>query len=371
MNNQMSRSPRILFVHHGSGIGGAPTSLSLLANRMLSDGYDVTVFFLKKSEAVNLFDGRIQTYTLPVPVKYFNHSSRWYRWYEMPHILLQLISWILSAFIIAPYVLVKLKPDIVYLNSSVLTDWAAACRFMSKRTILHVRESIAAGYFGVRRFLIRGLIGKCCDEIIFLSEQNKAQLGLYSSKVHVVPNYCYKSDVWCINKEYDFVYVGGEKHIKGIDFIKELLSSNYTFKLCLLGYYSKEFIEFYEGDSRCVIPGVVKSAINYIAQSKFLLFPATTPHFPRPIIEAYSVGSIPLASNLPGIDEVVEAGSTGYLFDVGKERGFIDVIRKALNTSSLEMETVREQGQELYERKFSARNEAKIINIILNKYAEC
>jgi len=44
-----------------------------------------------------------------------------------------------------------------------------------------------------------------------------------------------------------------------------------------------------------------------------LLFPATKPHFARPIVEASAMGKPVIASNVKAVDELVLEGKTGYL----------------------------------------------------------
>ena len=47
--------PKILFIHHGKGIGGAPLSLLYLVEGLLKTTYKPLVVFLHDSDAMTLF----------------------------------------------------------------------------------------------------------------------------------------------------------------------------------------------------------------------------------------------------------------------------------------------------------------------------
>ncbi|HDY7502807.1 glycosyltransferase [Vibrio vulnificus] len=358
------RKKKILFVHHGVGLGGAPKSMSLLVNAMKNRHDDVEVLFLKKSEASTLID-TAKIHVNNIPIKYFNHSSRWYRWYEIHIILIQIFSWLMTVLILAPYWLIKIKPDIVYLNSSVLTDWAVSCKFFRKKVVIHIRESIADGYLGIRKWFIRNIINNTSSRVILLSSHNYKCINTCPEKSVIIPNYVEDRSVFNSDKVYDFIYLGGEKDIKGIDLIEKLiLCDRRAYNICLLGYYSKDFINKYGNLEGVILKGAVTNAMEYISQSKFLLFPATTPHFPRPVIEAFSMKTIPLASDLAGIEEIIDNNIDGILF---RTDDFDDMCLKidfVLKLSTEKIDRMSLDGFRKYKCQFSEINQSKIIHLI-------
>ncbi|KZY58819.1 hypothetical protein A3735_16945 [Oleiphilus sp. HI0061] len=346
------------------GLGGAPKSMTQLANRLKGDGKQVEVLYLKDSDAKTLLKS-VDYHVVGLPLRYFNHSSRWYKWYEPHLILFQLLSWLLTVFVVAPYWYVKLRPDVVYLNSSVLTDWLFVSKLFRIRNIVHVREAISKGYFGIRNNLIRLLLSKFADHVIFLSKHNRECLGAnIASKTSIISNYVKGGG--CVidpkERQYDAIYVGGEKSIKGIDLIKELLESDNQYRLCLLGYYSDEFVDKYNSEAINVL-GAVEDSMPYIADSRCLLFPATTPHFPRPVIEALSCGCVPVMSDIDGYEEIITPGETGVVFRNNDFNHLVESLDTALSMCATD---VIQSCIDRYRNKFSDANEDKIIRIILS-----
>jgi len=359
---------KILLIHHGKGIGGAPRSMLEIAKKLKNDTYNVHILFLHKSDVVDLFK-EFNVDVVKLPLKYFNHSSRWYKITELHIVLLQLISWIATVLFVAPYWYRKLKPDVVYLNSSVLTDWSFSAKLHDIKNIVHVRESISKGYFGFRNKLIKNLLNYSANTIIFLSKHNLNQLNTNSFKSIIVHNYVTSItnyDLICKDKVYDFIYVGGLQQIKGIELITKFIAFNTHYKICLLGYYSKEFIHKNKNKNIDII-GPVSNPLDYISKSKILLFPATTPHFPRPVIEALSCGTIPIVSNLPGIDEIIEDKVNGLMFEKDDLNSLLNTI-EVLEKSNQEM--LVQNGLQICKSKFSDKNEYLIINAIEDELFE-
>lgn len=99
-----------------------------------------------------------------------------------------------------------------------------------------------------------------------------------------------------VEKDFDFVYLGGEQKIKGfsdiISFCREM-SKIKSFRIAILGEVSIESKKILLGfmnnsifnvDIRFF--GFMKNVTNIIRSSKLLLLPITSPHFCRPAIEA-------------------------------------------------------------------------------------
>jgi glycosyltransferase involved in cell wall biosynthesis len=360
----MKSNKRILFIHHGVGLGGAPRSMAQLANKLKLEGVDVKVLFLKNSDAKSLLDD-VDYHVVGLPLLYFNHSSRWYKWYELHLILFQFFSWFFTVFCVAPYWFLKIKPNTVYLNSSVLTDWLIVAKIMKIKNILHVRESISNGHLGIRNNLIRVILNKCADKIIFLSQHNRNRLGKLKDNVSIIHNYVNEPSPpnKIESKVYDIIYVGGEREIKGFSLVKRLLKDNSDLSFCMLGYYSLEFEEEFSNHPNIVIKGAVKNSLEYIRKSKFLLFPATTPHFPRPVIEALSCGTIPIMSDLEGAQEIITDGKDGFFFESENYSSMKNLIT---TLGTIDKEKIISNGRNSFDNKFSMINESKILNIIRN-----
>ena len=146
----------ILYIHHGTGIGGALISLRNLISALNSDLYAITVLCLKYSEGIDYFrirgiDCRI------VKSKFYNNQYTRFthsepgmiKWYQPIRFFKALSSYFLSKYYYAPKILADFDFDILHLNSVSLVDWLYAGNKVGK-TITYMLTS----QFGVTY---------CCD----------------------------------------------------------------------------------------------------------------------------------------------------------------------------------------------------------------
>jgi glycosyltransferase involved in cell wall biosynthesis len=359
MHLKANNSKKILLIHNGRGLGGAPRSMKMIADRMKSEGYKVKILFLYKSEAVDLYH-EFDYSIVGIPTRYFGHGARWYKLYELHIILYQVLSWIVTVCFIAPYWLNKTDPDLVYCNSSVLTDWSFVAKLKKIKNIVHVREPISKGHFGFRNLLIKKILNFSADHIIFLSDHNYRAIQTKILKSTIIPNYvkCNKRKL-DFNTDYDLIYVGGSQSIKGIELIQKLIEANIDKVICIIGHYDSDFIERYKNKVKFV--GMTTKPLDYIGRSRILLYPSTVAHFPRPIIEALCVGTLPVASILPGIDEIIIDQFNGILF----ENGSLLSLLNAINSITTEKHNrLVKNGYKTYLDKFSEKNEDRIIDVV-------
>jgi glycosyltransferase involved in cell wall biosynthesis len=71
-------------------------------------------------------------------------------------------------------------------------------------------------------------------------------------------------------------------------------------------------------------------AAPLFAACDVLVFPSIRPHFARPILEAYAMAKCVVASDLPGVSEVVEDGRTGFLVPPGDPVRLADALKSCL-----------------------------------------
>ena len=114
---------KILFVHHGTGWGGAPISMLNVLNRLDKAQFEPHVLLLKDSIVKDRLAESNITYTVCSSIfykkcnRYLMHSDAGYiKPYKILRISKMFISWYLSKYIFAPKVLNKHTFDIVHLN---------------------------------------------------------------------------------------------------------------------------------------------------------------------------------------------------------------------------------------------------------------
>jgi len=388
---------KILYIHHGRGIGGAPLSLLYLIRKLNKKKYLPVVACTYYSEAVEMFkkDG-IETYSFS-GIRNFPHSNvSWYRWYQFHRIFLLFINIWIIAFKVAPEFFKKISPDLIHLNSPSLLGWAIAAKKRKIPVICHVREPMQKGYFGVRKFFLKHMIHFYVDKFVAICKYDASKL-VQSDKIHVIYNFVdfsyFDRNIKCNskikNKTGDMkivLYLGGMSKIKGA---LELLQASLYFleddtHLLIAGKWEgnnvggksrvKEVIKqllhisIHEElkrvwdkikenklESQIHFLGIVSDIPSLIACCDLLVFPSTVPHFARPIIEAGAMAKPVVASNLGGPKELVIDGKTGLLVPPGKPEALAKAIRRILNNKQL----AQQMGEVGYQRAFILFNADK------------
>ncbi|MFC1854310.1 glycosyltransferase family 4 protein [Candidatus Dependentiae bacterium] len=354
---------KILYVHHGKGIGGAPISLLQMACGLDKKKYDPVVLFLHNSDAVDLFKDRGVKVLGPVGRYDFSHTKIWwYRWYHIHHILRALWDSFFLWFWDAKNWIKKVKPDIIHLNTSTLLVWGVVAKKMRIPVVWHVREPLSKGYFGFRRWLVKKVVGKYSDIILPICK-NDALPWKDLSKTKVLYNAVdlkkFDSKMRKKTETPTILFLGGLSKEKGTHIIlrvfEKLLLKLPEAILKVAGYWGVEekcnfFLsspseKFKETLEKLVLPvkksveflGPIKNVPEEMSQSTCLVFPATVGHFARPVIEAGCMGVPVVASNLPPLDELVIDGKTGFLVTPDDIESWVEKLAKICMSERLRL----------------------------------
>jgi len=185
-----------------------------------------------------------------------------------------------------------------------------------------------------------GIYGKI--NYICLTEFNKKKLlelkQIKSERVFVKPNFV-ESKVDFIpegNRKDQFVFAGRLDKLKGIDILFEVWKCmcDTAPKLVVCGTgaiekWCKEFIR--QNRVNIELRGFVanKKILELIANSKALILPTQCYEgFPMSIVEAFSVGTPVVCSNLGNAGSIVEEGVTGYKFQADSIEDIISAVRR-------------------------------------------
>lgn len=176
MNIAKKQRPiKILFVHHGKGIGGASLSLLFLVKGLDRHEFKPVVLFMQNSAAVQMFVREGVEVVGTINKSDFSHTKIWWlRWYHPHHFVRSLFDSGQLLCGLAKKWLEKIKPDIVHLNTSSLFSWAVIAKKMGIPVFWHVREPLAPGYFGLRRGFTRWAVKKWSDVILPICRDNAA-----------------------------------------------------------------------------------------------------------------------------------------------------------------------------------------------------
>ena len=407
LGSRSKTKTRVLFVHHGSGTGGAPLSLIYLIREMDRARYAPFVACHSREDtARELFRSEgLETYDCDV--ERFTHTcAGWWHLYS-PRGCYQQLRWLYAA-LRTSYrsirrLVVELRPDVVHLNSLTLLPYARVVRQAGAAVVLHVREPAARGTFGVRHAWLRRLARTAVDAIIYICEDNRQRLTSDIPRSRVIYNFV---DFTVFDRRIDplkareafglsaahkvALFPGGSSSgIKGVfpllHALKHLREQFPTLVCLMPGSMRKE--ERPAGGLRRLlgektVSERVEALIDQLDVSEMLrrsefdyhierlyaacdvvLVPFVEPHFARPVIEAGAMARPVVASRIGGVSEVVDHGETGLLIEPGNIAELADAMARILSDPHLAGQ-LGEKGYEQARRRFDAsRNAAAILQV--------
>lgn len=345
---------KILFIHHGKGLGGAPLSLLYLVESLDTTKYKPIVLFLHQSEVIDLFKEKGITTLGPANVYDFAHTKIWsFNWYHAHHLARAIKDTFKTILQIAPTLFDEIKPDLVHLNTSSLLGWGIAANKKNIPVVWHIREPLAPGYLGMRKKIVQQIVKHYAHAIVPICKHD-ATPWINNLKTHVVYNAVSEhyfnqtcdSDQFLAHhkippKVPKILFLGGLSREKGtleiLKIFKKVLERVPHAKLLLAGYLHKPLknwkytlSQFYpassyahnvherlkELGSSVIQLGPIRNVPAAMTASNVVVFPATVGHFARPIIEAGFMKRPVVASALAPLDELVIDKKTGYLVDI-------------------------------------------------------
>ena len=264
---------KILFIHYGGGIGGAPVSMINTIASLDKNDYDSLAIFTEPGPIID-FAKKLNVATKVIPLKsaffYSEHISLSFR---------MLFNFIINYFSTIKNIrkIVETeRPDIIYLNTSVLVTVAVGVMRFNIPLVWYVREVPGPNYF-LRKLHIN-MIESCADKIIVNS---KYVMQYFSSdKVELVYNSVdfdsfnekpienrkkFRNDFVITNQDVVFCMIGNVQAVKGhfdiIQLAKKILKFDSKIKFMVIAGGVNE-------DYQNTIKGKIKSFLN-ISFSEF------------------------------------------------------------------------------------------------------
>ena len=380
---------KILFIHHATGWGGAPKSMIQLINALDKEKYDAHVLLIKDSivskklKESNINYSIAQSKFYKNYYHYFTHSEAGYvKWYQIIRFIRFSVSWLFSRYYFAKRELERYDYDIYYLNSSCLTDWLAPAKKKGK-VIIHIREPFRKGHYDLLYYFFRWQMRKYADHIIAISKDNARRINV-PEKTTVIYNFADLSKTEVDGKSYyskKFLYIGGAARRKGFYTLIDALdylhpdimiyfggSYEGTKKSGFKARIKQTFIKIIPRNRKkeryllklkahpCIrIIGMVDNVGDYLDEVCCLISPFSTPHFARPVIEAHLRKKPAIGSDVPGMDEIINNGTTGLLF----QRENAKDLAQKINYIAYHPHEAKKMGETAYniaKKKFSPKN---------------
>ena len=303
----------------------------------------------------------------------------------------------------------EFKPDIVHLNSMPLSTSALYLKQKNIPFIWHVREPAQTlSPISLRRKIIGKLLRELPKASIFLSDYDRKSWAVKENS-NIIPNFI---DFNIFNKEINsenikvkynipknfkiLLFAGGLRAVKGIfSLIKALkiVAEKNPNIICIMpgsdydppqsfvmsiaktigpfinqeptGLRAIKMINKLKLDRICLRLPYCKDIQNIIAAADIVVFPSTKPHFARPVIEASAMGKAVIASDLPGVRELIN-NKTGVLVPPGDHILLAEAISNLLNNPELR-QTLGENGYDFAKQNFSHTKACENIMSIYDK----
>jgi len=379
---------RILYIQHSGALGGSVMSLLYTMQALNKQEYEPIVALARPSTELINFYQQAGFETIPWEgITLWDHStvapkplyapSTWkhlakaaLNWKKSKQRTLELVEFV--------------KPDIVHLNSMPLSSSAEALIEAGIPTVWHVREPPFPDR-GLRYQKIRSLMMRV-NELIFISESDR-QAWVQGERGVVVHNFVdfdrfsqptesgeQMRNKLGISKDAPvLLYVGGLTPIKGSFVLLEALGTlkkDFPNLRCLmLGFDCQSSGRLVSNIARALLPLVGYGTLSqrivrkidelqlhdicvqlpfepnivpFYAACDILVFPATKPHFARPIIEAGAMSKPVVASRLGGAIELVQDGETGLLVNPSDYYDLANSISKILENNLLSQQMGRD-----------------------------
>lgn len=401
----MNSPKKILYIQHASSLGGSCKSLLYTMQNLDKTKYQPILALANKSQSVIDFYRATGFEPILCPeITFWNHSTAAHRplyklstWVDLIKVIW---SWRSGQKKILELVN-SVNPDLVHLNSVVLSASATALAQAKIPFVWHIREHPPVEFSSIRTNIIRRLMLSCPNEIIFISEADR-RAWVNNKRGEIIPNFInfnqfdrflggkkIKKELGLSEGIPTILYVGGLNKIKGIfTLIKALfiLKKQLPQFYCLMPGSEYNPPNYWQLNlARAILPlvgsgtvgqrvikNIVRSGLekncvrlpfeqneqniaHLIAACDVLIFPAITPHFARPIIEASAMAKPVVASRLDGIEELVKDGETGILVEPNNP----EALAKNILTILTNREKAKQMGEAGYiyaKEKFSAED---------------
>lgn len=390
---------RILYIHHGGGLGGAPLSLLYLLKQIDRRRYEPTVLTLRPGPMGDLYRAEgIETHVAEGFYDFSHTELEWYGRHELWRLPIQVARFFPSITAARRYIR-RFKPDLVHLNSSTLSAAAQVAHAEGIPVVWHIREPLADGYFGWRREWLKRNIARHATRVIAISKYDALRL-LPSPNIRVIHNFV---DVSVFDRTIPLglarqklnltpaqnivIMLGGVAYPKGTLVFTRALPlvrkavPNVKFLVVgpppAVGDSSRlkslaKFLLRADAYDRSVMQaasdsiasghirftGIRSDIPQVLAAADLLAFPSVVPHFARPIIEAGAMGKPVVASRVGGPIELVQEGITGLLVPRSDPVALAEAVL-ALLKDPLLAKAMGEAGYAQAREKFDAATNAR------------
>ncbi len=177
-----------------------------------------------------------------------------------------------------------------------------------------------------------------------------------------------------INRSYNFVSLGRLVEQKNYSFLIEVIKDipkDFDYKLYIAGdgplyNHLKKTIECYNLTDRVFLLGYVEDVYKILRKGHCFILPSVWEFFPISVLEAMSVSLPVIASNVGGMEDLVDHGENGFLCPVNDKEKFLESMIYLIKNKEKALQ-MGEKGFQKVKKFFSI---SKIADKIFDVYTE-
>lgn len=143
---------------------------------------------------------------------------------------------------------------------------------------------------------------------------------------------------------------------------ERLIKEGYDVVLLIAGPIAKQPIfdemQQYFGN-RIVYIGSINESCEYFAHCDAMVLPSIWEGLPVVLLEAMSVGCVPICSPVGGIVNVIDDGKTGFLSNSSSENDVVACLKRFMATTNEEIDVIKRQAIREFQQKYSIDITAK------------
>ncbi|QDS96955.1 glycosyltransferase family 4 protein [Adhaeretor mobilis] len=177
----------IAYVHHGTGVGGAPLSLANIISSLDKKRFRAVVFCLQ-SAACDLFRNAGAQVIIVPHIPTFRHTTAGSTSPVSPKFWLARVRNCLAQDTWRRH-FAAVNPAIIHFNSITLTPLLSTAKQSTTNVVVSIRETAVPGTFGFRRRYTKYMLNKYARAIHFISEFDKQLHGLKTPICKVIRNW--------------------------------------------------------------------------------------------------------------------------------------------------------------------------------------
>ncbi|MBF0198214.1 MAG: glycosyltransferase family 4 protein [Planctomycetes bacterium] len=367
----------VLSVHHGVSLGGAPISLSYQLKEIVKRG-KLKVTLAAHSNEMRKFicmESGATGISWPNPVTYI--GKVWIGHTKLSSLTHWLhFTWAIMLFpvsVILQYLHFLMRPEkAVHLNSAILLSTALAAKLARKSIIWHIREGALKSRPRAGKFIRSWSDSVICISPLEVAAVNPAPhvkiiynpINLERFKKGIHDSTPLRIKYGIPNNANICLLLGGVDARKGaLEAIEALKELDKTIILLIAGqelspkkggYHKKvmSVIVKHHLESRVIFTGYIKDTSILVEMTDVVLFPSLTPHFPRPIYEAWANQTPVVAFNTDGMNEHIKDGVNGFL--VTEQTGL--ALGRAINSIFSDPQKSEEMGKQGYQLSIERTN---------------